>query len=487
MSGKSTVRSIVDKATVLSPSASDKEAFITAVAEAAAAVAASYSDSSAFSGMDPYALREEIAGLPFLPEEGIGWDEALRRVKETILPHMLRTWSPSYMPHLHSPALVESIAAEVIIAAFNSSMDSWDQGPAATEIEVKTVNELCTLFGYSCGAGVFTSGGSQSNISAAVCARDWWIGRNGGWDVKKKGLPDTWRRLRMYASGISHFSFDKAAHLMGLGYDAVVKLPIDSRCAIDTEEAERIIERDKADGYLPFMIAATIGTTDFGSIDDIAELRRIADRHGMYLHADAAYGSGAILSSYASRIGDLSLADSITVDFHKMFLLPISASALLVRDSSVLDAFQLHADYLNREEDEEDGYINLVGKSMQTTRRFDALKVCISFMMRGRNGYREMMDRAIGNAEHFYGRISSDSSFIAPVAPSLSSVVFAIDSDDETNKRIRRRLLSEGIVIGQTVFQGRTMLKFTLLNPALTHEHIDGLIERIKELAEELR
>lgn len=467
--------------TVLSARDEDKAAYRAAIISTAEAILDSITSDEAFSGINPYELRERIEKLSLLPEHGDGWEVVLQSVKKEILPHMLRTWSPLYMPHLHSPALIEAIAAELIISTFNSSMDSWDQGPAATEIEVKVIKELCSLFGYTENCdGVFTSGGSQSNISALVAERDRFIEKKLGWDVKKKGLPDDFRKLRIYTSEISHFSFDKGSHLMGLGYDAVVKLPVDEYERIDTEKTRKIIKEDYENGLYPFLIVATIGTTDFGSIDDIQSLRTIADEFGMFLHADAAYGSGAILSSYKERIGNLALADSITVDFHKMFLLPISASALLVKDGTILDAFQLHADYLNREEDEEDGYINLVGKSMQTTRRFDALKVYISFRMRGQDGYRKIMDTAIGNADYFYRRINEDENFIAPIKPELSSVVFALKGGDERNKKTRRRLLSEGVVIGQTVFNGQTMLKFTLLNPVLTHKHIDELIERIK-------
>ena len=476
------MKSEIDKATILSEKSGDKAAFRAAISETAEAILSSFSDESAFSGINPYELRKHIESLPFLPEEGDNWDGMMESVKDTILPHMLRTWSESYMPHLHSPALIEAIAAELIIAAFNSSMDSWDQGPSATELEVKAVRELCTLFGYNESSdGVFTSGGSQSNISALIALRDRYLERK-GWDAKKEGLNQDFRKLRLYVSEISHFSFDKGAHIAGLGYNAVVKLPVDEYCRIDTVKAREIIERDIKNGLEPFMIAATIGTTDFGSIDDVARLREIADDHGLFLHADAAYGSGAILSSYSERIGNLSLADSVTIDFHKMFLLPISSSVLLVKDRTLLDTFQLHADYLNREEDEEDGYINLVGKSMQTTRRFDALKVYMSFRMRGRNGYKKILDTSIENARYFFERISSDDAFIAPIKPELSSVVFALKDGDERNKSVRRKLLSEGIVIGQTVFQGRVMLKFTLLNPHLTHEHIDKLIQRIKEI-----
>lgn len=453
------------------------------------AVSSSFSDDSAFSGIDPNELRKMISSIDVLPEEGLGFDRALELTQEKILPHMLRTWSTDYMPHLHSPALLESIASELMISIYNNSMDSWDQSPAATEVELAVIRLLTKLFGYDDKAdGCFTSGGSQSNISAVMMARDAWCARKLGWDVKKKGNPPEYQALRLYTSELSHFSMDKACHMLGLGYDAVVKLPVDSLCRIDIEKAEKIIERDTAAGLLPFCIVATIGTTDFGSVDDICALRRLADKYGLMLHADAAYGSGAAMSSkYRERTGDLSLADSITVDFHKMFLLPISCSAVLVKEASMLDAFQLHADYLNREEDEEDGYVNLVGKSMQTTRRADALKVFFSFLTRGRKGFDDIISRVIGNAQYFYSKISCDSDFLAPVPPVLSSVVFALRDGDEANRKVRRALLSQGTVIGQTVMNGRVMLKFTLLNPALSHSHIDALIERIRTSCSALR
>ena len=480
------MQNIKDSTLVLSSRDEDRKALRSFVDETLDAILSSFSDDSAFSGINPYKLREEVGKLGFLPEQGKGWDDTLSTLRSTVLPNMLRTWSYSYMPHLHSPALLESIAAELVIAVFNNSMDSWDQSPVATEIEESMIHGLCSLFGYGEGAdGTFTSGGSQSNMSAAIALRDMFIEKRLGWDVKKKGLPPEYRKLRLYTSEIAHFSFQKSAHIMGLGYDSVALLPIDSNARIDIGKARKIIEDDRNNGYIPFLIVATAGTTDFGSIDDIGRLRAIADEQDCYLHVDAAYGSGAIMSGkYRSRLGMINLADSITIDFHKMFLLPISCSAVLVKDRKALDCFLIHADYLNREEDEEDGYINLVGKSMQTTRRFDALKVYVSFRMRGKEGYGRIIDTAVENAEYFYSRLLQDDDFIAPVKPELSSVVFAHKGGDETNRRIRRSLLESGTVIGQTVYQGKVMLKFTLLNPSLTHEHIDELIREIKKLAE---
>jgi L-2,4-diaminobutyrate decarboxylase len=296
----------------------------------------------------------------------------------------------------------------------------------------------------------------------------------------------------MYASEISHFSMEKSAHLMGLGYECVVKVPVNEAMQMDVKALEALIEKDLADGKLPFCIAATVGTTDFGSIDPLNELRALCDRYGMWLHADAAYGSGVVLSrKYAHRVAGLALADSITVDFHKMFLLPISCSASLIRDKRNFDALTIHADYLNREEDEEDGYINLVNKSMQTTRRFDALKVWISFKMRGADGWSELITKCIDNAAYFYGKLAENEDVEVITAPEISSVVFRVlpragqsEDADTMNKRVRRALLHHhGVVIGQTVCYGNVCLKFTLLNPLQSHEKLDELLALILKLS----
>ncbi len=474
---------------LLSESPEVRERFSQMIDETLEAVYGSFSDDSAFSGIDPYELRRRVGDLGFLPEKGRGFEAVLEDVKRDILPHLLRTWSTKYMPHLHSPVLTETICSELIISCFNDSMDSWDQGPAATELEESMVHGLAELYGFpkETSDGCFTSGGSQSNISAIIAARDWYCMEKLGWDVKMNGLPPEYSKLRIYTSEISHFSMDKASHILGMGYQAVRKIPVDDRCRIDVDAFGRMLEEDVAAGLIPFCAVATFGTTDFGSVDDAVGMRELCDRYGMHLHADAAYGSGLVMSSqYRDRISAISICDSLTVDFHKMFLLPISCSAIIVRDRRLLECFELHADYLNREEDEEDGYINLVGKSMQTTRRFDALKVYMAFQTRGSEGFGRIIDTAVGNASYFYGRISQDPAFIAPVEPEMSSVVFALAGGDDLNKRVRRQLLNEGTVIGQTVKDGRVMLKFTLLNPNLGHGQIDDLVERIKRMGADL-
>ena len=463
-----------------------KEEFKQMIIRTAEAIADSLCDTKAYAGLSPEDLKKAVHVENLLPDNGEGFDNVLDALKRQILPNFLRTSSTDYMAHLHSPALLESIAAELIIAAFNQSMDSWDQAPVATEVELEVIQKLCSLYGYDEKSdGVFTSGGSQSNISALLFARDWYCKNKLGYDVKKHGLPENYRKLRIYTSEISHFSMEKGAHLLGLGYDAVVKVPVDDKQKIDACALEKLIGQDLENGNLPFCVVATIGTTDYGSIDPMSEISSVCQKYGLWLHADAAYGSAVILSSkYAQRVAGFNLCDSITVDFHKMFLLPISCSAVLLRDASNFEALELHADYLNREEDEEDGYTNLVGKSLQTTRRFDALKVWVSFKMRGKDGWGEIIDTCMENAAYLYSRLRNDAEFETVTEPEISSVVFRIASTDDTNKRVRRALIHKhGVVIGQTVYNGKVFLKFTLLNPLVTHEKLDSLLELIKSIA----
>lgn len=464
---------------------SSKKLFSNIIKRTTKAITESITTERAYSGLTPEELKAAVKVDNILPKEGVGFDEVLNRVKEKILPNFLRTSSIDYMAHLHSPPLMESITSELILSTFNQSMDSWDQAPVATEIELEVVKKLCELYNMGNNSdGIFTSGGTQSNLMGITLARDWFCTTKLNHDVKLLGLPKEYNKLRIYTSSISHFSVEKSAHLLGLGYNAVVKVDVDENQKMDPEILRAQIVNDIEDGFMPMAVVATIGTTDYGSIDPLVELSEICSDFGLWLHGDAAYGSGLILSTkYSHRIDGIELCDSLTVDFHKMFLLPISCGAFLIKEEKNFEVLKLHADYLNREEDEEDGYTNLVGKSMQTTRRFDALKVWMIFQSQGLNNLSSIISKSVNNANFVYNVLQDDVEFTVAVKPAISSVVFRLNSDDETNKRVRRDLIHDhGIVIGQTVLDEKTYLKLTLLNPLLREEDLTKLLDLIKTL-----
>lgn len=449
------------------------------------------STSKAFCGAHPDVVRSQAFKNEIFPKSGIGYSGTLQSVQKDILPYLLKPSMKGYMAHLHSSTLLESIATELIIASFNQSMDSWDQSPIATEVEIAVVQRLLEIFGYDKenSDGVITSGGTQSNLQAIFIARDKKL-NSLGFDVKKNGLGKYADKLRIYTSSISHFSVEKSAHLLGLGFESVRPIKTDEKMKIDISLLESAIKEDVEKGLIPFCIIATIGTTDFGSVDDVDRISDICQKYNIHLHCDAAYGSGARLSNkYKFKIGNIEKADSITVDFHKMMLLPISCSCILLKNKKDMDVLSFHSDYLNRIEDEEDGYDNLVSKSMQTTRRFDALKVYVSFMTRGQDGYEELINSMIENAQYFYSILKSCQRIETLNIPELTSVVFRVlpitnNTDiDDYNKKIRRALMHEhGIIIGQTVANSKTYLKFTLLNPTIQKQDFDSLLKLILSL-----
>ena len=186
---------------VLSSSTQDRDEFRRQVSATMDAIMASYDDESAFSGMDPFELRRRIQAIDVLPDSGLGFDDTLTTVAREVLPHMLRTWSVDYMPHLHAPSLMESISSELIIGTYNDSMDSWDQSPAATEVELSVIRCLCTLFGYDGNAdGCFTSGGSQSNLSGIIAARLESVKTaflNAGFEVARQERDGEWHAMEL--------------------------------------------------------------------------------------------------------------------------------------------------------------------------------------------------------------------------------------------------------------------------------------------------
>jgi L-2,4-diaminobutyrate decarboxylase len=234
---------------------------------------------------------------------------------------------------------------------------------------------------------------------------------------------------------------------------------------------------------------ATAGTTDFGSIDPLPEISALAQQAGAWLHVDAAYGSALLLSDqYREKLSGLESADSISMDFHKEFWQCISCAALLVRDAGQLRHLRIHADYLNPESDEEAGIPNLVGKSLSTTRRFDALKLWFSFQVLGREKFGKMVDRTIELAAHAARFIRSNPPLELLNEPEYGCVVFRyrpsgpqVDGD-RLNSVLRQRLLERGLaVIGHTRVDERQYLKLTCMNPATSEQEIEALLLLIAE------
>ncbi|QHC29608.1 MULTISPECIES: lysine decarboxylase DesA [unclassified Streptomyces] len=390
---------------------------------------------------------------------------------------------PRYLAHLNCPVVIPALLGEAVLTAVNSSLDTWDQSAGGTLIERKLIDWTTARIGLGPAAdGVFTSGGSQSNLQALLLARE-------------EAKSDDLAKLRIFASAAGHFSVQKSAKLLGLGPDAVVTVPVDRDKRMQTVALARELERCRAEGLVPMAVVATAGTTDFGSIDPLPEIAELCDRHGAWMHVDAAYGCGLLTSrKYRHRIDGIERADSVTVDYHKSFFQPVSSSALLVRDTATLRHATYHAEYLNPRRAVRERIPNQVDKSLQTTRRFDALKLWLTLRVMGADGIGELFDEVCDLAVQGWHLLAADPRYDVVVEPSLSTLVFryipAAVTDpaeiDRANLHARKALFASGdAVVAGTKVDGRHYLKFTLLNPETTPSDIAAVLDLIAGHAEQ--
>lgn len=444
-----------------------------------------------YSGMDPTELQRGICNIDFSVGAVRPLEEVIKELRNDISAHTIVVQHPNCAAHLHTPPLLSSLVAESFIAAQNLSMDSWDQSGAATFVEQRVVSHLCALFGYSSGAdGVFTSGGTQSNVMALLMARDWFLWERYQHQAQSDGLGAFASKLRIVASAKSHFTVDKAAIVMGLGQKAVVKVPARDDGTMDTDLLDGTVNQLLSEGLIPFAVVGTAGTTDHGATDDLGRIGDVAKRYGLWFHVDGAYGSALVLSREKHRLEGMEGADSLTVDFHKMWFQNVSCGALLLRDGKRFHHLLYKSEYLNRESDD---LPNLVDKTISTTRRFDALKVYVLLRSVGLTVLGEMVDYLLQLTREVAEKIQSNGAFELLAPPQLSTVLFrfvgnsaGIDQDD-FNRRLRTLLLKSGrAVLGETTVQGRVALKLTLLNPCLRVEDFDRLLVIVVEAARQL-
>ncbi|WP_406469679.1 lysine decarboxylase DesA [Streptomyces hirsutus] len=408
---------------------------------------------------------------------------ALDELEDVYLRDAVYFHHPRYLAHLNCPVVIPAVLGEAVLSAVNSSLDTWDQSAGGTLIERKLIDWTAARIGLGAAAdGVFTSGGTQSNLQALLLARE---------EAKTRDLA----ALRILTSEVSHFSVQKSAKLLGLGPDAVVSIPVDHDQRMQTVALARELARCAEDGQVPMAVVATAGSTDFGSIDPLPEIAELCAQYGVWMHVDAAYGCGLLASlKHRDRIDGIEHADSVTVDYHKSFFQPVSSSAVLVRDAATLRHATYHAEYLNPRRMVTERIPNQVDKSLQTTRRFDALKLWMTLRVMGADGIGRLFDEVCDLARDGWRLLAADPRFDVVVEPSLSTLVFRYvpaavtdpASIDRANLYARKALFASGdAVVAGTKVAGRHYLKFTLLNPETTTADITAVLDLITGHAEQ--
>jgi L-2,4-diaminobutyrate decarboxylase len=435
------------------------------------------------SNLTPTELHDLIWATDICSDNGMPLTDVLQHFGQTVWANSVVPFDPSCVAHLHPRTMIPSIVTEMSIAVMNQSMDSWDQAPAATEVELHLMKWLSSLMGMpDTGSGVMTSGGTASNVLGITLARSYAASLIGV-DVLKTGLPPQAASWRILCSDQAHFSVQRAAAQLGLGRDSVVLVPTDIHGAMDIAALDEVIAQQKNMNATIIAIAGTAGTTDLGVVDPLDHIATRCEQIGAWFHVDAAVAGSYLMSEdLAPRLNGINRADSVTIDFHKLWFQPFNASALIVKDEEKFNLLRVKSKYLDRG-DEVPGMINLVGRSLDTSRRFDAAKVVVSLRTLGRTAFVEMLNRVIELSTYAASKIEASDRLMLVTQPTGPMCVFdarGCDSDDL--RRVQQTLLMNGeIVLGRTEIKGRPALKFTFMNPLATHDDVDRLIATIEK------
>jgi len=306
---------------------------------------------------------------------------------------MLRAWQvqvthPRYFGLFNPSVTTASIVGDLLVATYNPQLAAWRTSPAANEIERHTLDWLKAKFGMPDAAVAnFTTGGAEANLSAVVVALTRAFPQ-----VGERGLPGLSARPAIYVSGEAHHSFGKIAHMTGLGRDAIRSVATGADLKMNVADLARQIGDDRRDGFAPFMVVGTAGTTGAGAIDPLPELAQFCRAQNLWFHVDAAWGGAAILSPrLRAFLAGIDEADSITCDAHKWFSVPMGAGMFFCRHpESVAEAFRIETSYMpgRTEGPTRDPYTS----SVQWSRRFIGLKLFLSLAEHGESGYVEMIE-----------------------------------------------------------------------------------------------
>ncbi|MFF3287596.1 pyridoxal phosphate-dependent decarboxylase family protein [Streptomyces sp. NPDC003023] len=408
-------------------------------------------------GPETVATHLRHAAGDVLPRHGEGAAPALRTLVHAVAHGAADPADPLCAAHLHTPPLALAVAADLAAGALNPSMDSWDQAPAASELETLVTRALAAeVYPHATAPdALVTTGGTESNQLALLLARE----RHGP--------------IRTVCGDTAHHSVRRAAWLLGL--PEPVTAPVHDPAALDEALAAH-------HGH-QLLVVATAGTTDTGRIDPLPAIADIADRHHAELHIDASYG-GPLLFSDERRhlLTGLDRAHSVTLDLHKLGWQPVAAGLLAVPTTTRLAPLAHTADYLNAEDDTDAGFPDLLGRSLRTTRRPDILKIAVTLRALGRTGLADLVDRTCAAAQDLADLVDKHPRLELHERPTLSTVLFRpTDATDEETAAIRRTLLVQGrAVLGRAHADGRLWLKATLLNPHITQDTLEALTRLVE-------
>lgn len=286
----------------------------------------------------------------------------------------------------------------------------------------------------------------------------------------------------MYVTAHTHHSAAKAARLAGFRTDQVVAVDVDDDLRMSTGSLQERISSDRAAGRKPFLVIASAGTTDTGTVDPLSDVADVVAANEMWLHTDAAYGGFFRLTERGRDVlSGIERADSIALDPHKGLSVPFGVGALVVRDEAALvDAHLGRGAYL-LDEDSYNGVRDMASLGPELSRPFRGLQVWLPLQLHGVGAFRDALEKTLDLADHAHQRLQDINGIETPWKPDLSIVAFRFHDDEVGRAALQAVNAERRVHLSPTVVDGRFVLRFAILNRRTTIDHIDHAIDIIEK------
>jgi len=427
----------------------------------------------------------------------------IKTLEKNILTNSLAIHHPRNMGHQVSTPLPIAALCDLLASLTNQAMTIYEVGPCATMLERQVIRWLCNLIDGQnlASGGVLTSGGAMANLTALLAARQIaankiYTRKNNNnqthWDAWKSGLSSE-TRLCILASEHAHYSIARAAGIMGLGSDAVIKVATDDQGGMEINALESAYQNSRKSNLHVIAVVASAGCTPTGSIDPLLAIGAFCKTHNLWFHVDGAHGASALLSElHRDKLEGIELADSVIWDGHKLLYMPATVSAVLFKDAIHADAaFSQEASYLFQDDDESDStvpeHFNISYRTLECTKRMMALKLWAAFSLYGTSGLGELVNEAFIKAQLLADKIKQHPNYELLIAPQTNIVCFRHRPDHISESELnlhqmamRKKLIESGSFhITQVEIHKSIWLRTTLMNPFTTDSDLDALLKAI--------
>jgi aromatic-L-amino-acid decarboxylase len=426
--------------------------------------------------------RDDTMAAFAIPAEPEPFDDALQIVNQHVDGVGHNLGSSRFFAYIPSGGLHDSAIADYLAAVSNRYAGVGAAAPGATRMEDAMLRWLAGVVGYPESAeGDLTSGGSMAALSAVVAARE-------ANNIKSADI----RSAVVYLTAHTHHTFRKALHVAGLGECVIREIPLDAKMRMDCDMLRERIREDRTAGLRPWLIGASAGTTDTGSVDRLDRIADIAAESNVWMHVDAAYGGAfALCDEGKRRLKGIERSDSLILDPHKGFFLPCGIGVVLVRDGQKLfDAYHARGTYM--QDVAGDTERSPCDYSAELTRPSRALRFWLPFKVHGSRAFAAALEEKLLLAQHFFDQCGEIEGIELGPNPDLSVVTFRFcPKNMEANvagRALLKAIQEDGrVFLASTTISGHFTIRMAILTYHTHIEDVDLALQIIEDSATAIR